>query len=137
MAAGIDFLLKLGDGASPEAFTTIGGFTTNALNQSRALIENTNKSSNQNRQIIAGKGTKSRTVTGSGQLEDSADVKDTLQGYFDDGSSNNYEIVVPGVGTYTGAFIIQALNMTGPYDDAATWDITLESTGDITFTAEV
>lgn len=136
MSAGIDFLLKLGDGASPEVFTTIGGFTTNALNQSRGLIENTNKSSGQNRQILAGKGTKSRTVTGSGQIENSPEIKDTLQGYFDDGSANNYQVVVPGVGTYEGAFVIAQLNLTGPYDGSGTWDITLESDGNVTFTSE-
>lgn len=134
-SGGIDFLLKRGDGASPEAFTTVGGFTTNAYNQSRALIETTNKSSNNNRQILPGKGTKSRTTTGSGQIEDKTALE-AIQGDYESGASVNYQIIVPGLGTYEGPFIVQALNATGPHDDASTFDITLEAAADITFTVE-
>lgn len=135
MSAGIDFLLKRGDGASPEVFTTVGGFTTNSLNQSRALIEKTNKSSNTNRQLLSGVGTKSRTTSGSGVIQDKTALE-AIQGDYESGAAVNYQIVVPGLGTYEGPFIVQQFNFTGGHDDNATFDITLEAADDVTFTVE-
>ncbi len=70
---GKDLLIKTGDGGSPEVFTTVAGLraTTLAFNAQNVDVTNAD-STNAWRELLAGGGVKSATLTGSGVFKDAA-----------------------------------------------------------------
>ncbi len=65
------FLLKIGDGGGPEAFTAVGGMRSTSLRINNELVDVTNKTSNGWRDILAGAGTRNVSLGGSGIFTDS------------------------------------------------------------------
>ena len=54
---------------------------------------------------------------------------------FFDGAVKDFQIVIPDFGTVAGAFQITALEFAGDYNGEVTYDMTLESAGELTFAA--
>ena len=69
---GSALLMKIGDGASPEVFTTIGGMRSTSISMNDEVVDITNKDSSRARTLLAQGGVNSMTVTGSGVFTDSA-----------------------------------------------------------------
>ena len=125
-------LLKRGDGDSTEVFTAIGGFRSNSLSINNEPVEITNKDSAGQRETLSGAGVTSVSVSGSGVFKDdaiyilvAADALANTQG--------NWQILIPDLGTYTGAFDITSLEDAGEHNGEVTYSIALESAGAITF----
>lgn len=131
---GKTFLLKRGDGATSEAFTDIGGFRTNASDSTHSPIDVTNKSSGNNRTLLNEAGIFSMSTSGSGVFEDSA-AFGLAEADHRAGTIGNWQIVVPGFGTYEGAFKITTLGFAGEHEGELTYNIALESSGAVTFTS--
>jgi len=129
---GSALLMKIGDGASPEVFTTIGGMRSTALAMNDEAVDVTNKDSGRARELLAQGGVNSMTVTGSGVFTDSAS-ETTLRSQFDASSFSNYQFLVPDFGTFTGAFMLQSLEYAGEFNGEVTYSFTFESSGTITF----
>lgn len=73
-------------------------------------------------------------VNGSGIFKDQAS-DEYLRAAFFAGAIKNYQIVIPDFGTVAGAFQITAFELTGRHDNEVTFDVALESAGQLTFTA--
>ena len=132
--SGSDFLLKIGDGASPEVFTTVGGFQTNAITLGEQSVETTNKSSPDRFREAMRAGLKTVAISGNGIFTDSASEESVRANYF--GSSiANWQIVIPDFGTLEGPFVLTQLEYTGPNNEAVTYSVSLESAGSVSFTA--
>jgi len=131
---GKELLLKVGDGGTPtEAFTTVGGMRTNTMQLNKETVDVTNKdSTDQWRELLEGAGVKSASFSGSGIFTDSA-AEETVRADFFSDAFTNYQAIVPDFGTFTGAFEVTALSYAGEYNGSATYDLTLESAGAITF----
>lgn len=129
---GSALLMKIGDGASPEVFTTIGGMRSTALAMNDEAVDVTNKDSGRARTLLAQGGVNSMTVTGSGVFTDSAS-ETTLRSNFDSSAFSNYQFLVPDFGTFTGAFMLQSLEYAGEFNGEVTYSFTFESSGTITF----
>ena len=56
---GADLLMKIGDGGSPERFTTIGGMRSTSLSMNDEMVDITNKDTGRARTILAQGGTTS------------------------------------------------------------------------------
>ena len=125
-------LMKIGDGASPEVFTTIGGMRSNTLTMNDEMVDVTNKDSSGARTILAQGGVNSITVAGSGVFTDSAS-ETTLKGKFNVSALTNYQFLVPDFGTFTGTFMLTTLEYAGEYNGEVTYSFTFESSGAITF----
>ena len=125
-------LMKIGDGASPEAFTTIGGMRSNTLTMNDEMVDVTNKDSSGARTILAQGGVNSITVAGSGVFTDSAS-ETTLKGKFNVSALTNYQFLIPDFGTFTGEFMLTTLEYAGEYNGEVTYSFTFESSGAITF----
>ena len=125
-------LMKIGDGASPEVFTTIGGMRSNTLTMNDEMVDVTNKDSSGARTILAQGGVNSITVAGSGVFTDSAS-ETTLKGKFNVSALTNYQFLVPDFGTFTGSFMLTTLEYAGEYNGEVTYSFTFESSGAITF----
>ena len=125
-------LMKIGNGGSPEAFTTIGGMRSTSLSMNDEMVDVTNKDSSRARTLLAQGGTNSMTVAGSGVFTDSASEA-TLKGKFDVSALTNYQFLVPDFGTFTGTFQLTTLEYAGEFNGEVTYSFTFESSGAITF----
>lgn len=129
---GSALLMKIGDGASPEAFTTIGGMRSTSMTLNDEMVDVTNKDSGRARTLLAQGGVNSMTVSGSGVFTDTAS-ETTLRGKFDVAALTNYQFLVPDFGTYTGSFQLTSLEYAGEYNGEVTYSFTFESSGALTF----
>jgi len=129
---GSALLMKIGDGSSPEAFTTIGGMRSTSMTLNDEMVDVTNKDSGRARTLLAQGGVNSMTVSGSGVFTDSAS-ETTLRAKFDVAALTNYQFLVPDFGTYTGAFQLTSLEYAGEYNGEVTYSFTFESSGALTF----
>ena len=125
-------LMKIGDGASPEVFTTIGGMRSNTLTMNDEMVDVTNKDSSGARTILAQGGVNSITIAGSGVFTDDAS-ETTLKEKFNVSTLTNYQFLVPDFGTFTGAFMLTSLEYAGEYNGEVTYSFTFESSGAIVF----
>lgn len=131
---GVDVVLKIGDGGGVETFATIGGARTVSMTLNNAPVDATSASSTgQWRQMIDAAGILSMDASFSGVFQD--DTQDgTLRTDMMARTLRNFQVVIPDFGTFEGAFIITSLTYGGAHDGEATFEISLQSGGQITFT---
>jgi len=129
---GKSFVLKLGDGATSEAFTTVASLTNVSYTINGSLTDVTTKDSHPNRKILGAAGIISMSINATGVFFGDAAIG-SIKGYVKDGSLNNYQ-VVDGDGTITeqGAFLVTSFEEAGGVDDSVTYTLTLESSGAVT-----
>jgi TP901-1 family phage major tail protein len=129
---GRDLLIKIGDGASPENFTSVAGLRATTLAFNSAMVDITNAdSADMWRELLEG-GVKSATVSGSGVFKDAASDASLRTAFFNM-AVGNFQIVIPSFGTVTGPFKITALQYDGPYDGEVKLSLSLASAGALTF----
>ena len=129
---GAELLIKLGDGASPEAFATIGGLRSSEITLNDEAVDVTTKDSSGVRELLADGGIHSMTVSGSGVFTD-ATSEQTLRTKMNATSFSNFKIEIPDLGAYTGKFMVESLAYAGEYNGEVTYTVTLQSSGSITF----
>lgn len=130
---GKDLLVKIGDGAG--GFTTVAGLRTRRLAFNAETVDVTNaESSNRWRELLDGAGVKRASVSGRGLFKDAASDALMRQTFFD-GTIVAYQIVIPDFGTVQGAFQLTSLEFAGEHNGEVTYDVALESAGELTFAA--
>ncbi len=131
---GKDLLLKV-DTTGTGSFTTVAGLRSRALAFNAESVEITHtESAGQWRELLAGAGVKSARVTGSGVFKDAASDA-LIRGDVFAGNVRAWQIVIPDFGVVEGPFHIGSFELSGRHDNEMTFDIALESAGQITFTA--
>ncbi|WP_018389876.1 phage major tail protein, TP901-1 family [Ancylobacter sp. FA202] len=129
---GKDLLLKIHDGT---AYATVAGLRSRQIAFNAEPVDVTHtESAGRWRELLAGAGVKRASVAGSGVFKDGASDALIRQSFFD-GTIRNAQIVVPDFGTIAGPFQITALEFAAEHDREVTFDIALESAGEITFAA--
>ena len=93
-----------------------------------------NKDSGSSRLLLPSGGILSMSVSASGVFTDAVSEQ-TLRSKVHQSTFESYNIIVPDLGTYAGQFMIASLEYAGEYNGEVTYSITLESSGDITFTS--
>ncbi len=132
---GRDVLIKIGDGATTEVFTTIAGIRAKTIALNARNVDGTSgESPSAWRELIAGAGVKSASISGTGVFKDAASDA-TIQALFFAQSARNFQLVIPAFGILQGLFLIEALEYAGDHDGEAVFSISLASAGAITFTA--
>ena len=133
---GDSLLIKVGDAASPEVFTTVGGLRTKSITLNSETVDISDAdSTSKMRELLEAAGMISFAVSGTGVFKDTAS-EETVRGFAFAQSIRNYQIVVPGQGTWEGAFQITQIEFAGEYNGEVTWSISMESAGVVTYTAE-
>jgi TP901-1 family phage major tail protein len=131
---GKDLLLKV-DTTGSGAFATVAGLRTRSLSFNTETIDITHtESAGRWRELLAGAGARHARVQGAGIFKDAAS-DETLRGFFFDAVIRPWQIVIPDFGTVAGPFQVTALDYTGQHDRELTFDLTLESAGELIFTA--
>lgn len=129
---GKDLLLKIHDGA---AFATVAGLRSRQISFNTEPVDVTHaESTGRWRELLAGAGVKRASVSGSGVFKDAESDALIRQSFFD-GTIRNAQIVVPDFGTIAGPFQITALEIAAEHDREVTFDIALESAGEVSFAA--
>jgi len=77
---------------------------------------------------------KRASVSGRGLFKDAASDGLMRQTFFD-GAIVGYQIVIPAFGTVQGPFQITSLEFAGEHNGELTYDMTLESAGELNFAA--
>ncbi|MEM8772638.1 MAG: phage major tail protein, TP901-1 family [Pseudomonadota bacterium] len=133
---GKDLLLKIGDGADPENFTTIGGLRTRTLSLNAQSVDVTHANSTGGwRELLAGAGVKQASVSGAGVFLNETAAEIARAAFFN-GNIVSWQIIVPGFGAIEGPFAIGNLDYAGDFDAEATVSLALESAGALEFTPE-
>ena len=127
---GKDLLLKINDGTG---FSTVAGLRTKTLSFNSQSVDVTHAdSAGRWRELLAGAGVKRASLTASGIFKDAASDALVRQKFFDDALCN-FQLVIPDFGTVTAPFQIGTLEFTGAHDGELTFEITLESAGEVIF----
>lgn len=135
IAAGRDLLLKLGDGAEPQVFAPVAGLRTRTLSLNARTVDVTHADSAGGwRELLAGVGLKTCTISGAGVFVDDAAAIRLRQLFFDQKAAD-WQLVMAGAGVMAGKFMVAALDYSGRFDGEASWSISLASAGEIAFTA--
>jgi TP901-1 family phage major tail protein len=131
---GKDLLLKLdSDGAG--TFVTIAGLRTRSLSINAETVDITHsESAGRWRELLEGAGAKSARLSGSGIFKDAASDAIVRQFLFN-GTIRIWQAAIPDFGVVAGPFQITSYEFTGRHDGEIAFDLTLESAGELTFTA--
>ena len=131
---GKDLLLKI-DSDGLGTFTTMAGLRARALSFNARTVDITHaESAGAWRELLAGAGVKTASLSGSGIFKDEA--SDALvRGYFFDGTIRDWQVIIPDFGTVEGPFQVTSLEYAGSHEDELRFDLALESAGQLLFTS--
>ena len=124
---GLLFLLSVGGDDVLTARTT--DMTINS-----EMVDVTAKDTNGWRDLMDGTGMKSMTISLEGPFKD-ATYEETLRGYAHAGSINAYTLTSANGDSWAGNFQITSYSRAGTYNGEETYSMTLESAGEVIFTA--
>lgn len=114
--------------------TTVGGMRSTSMTLNDEMVDITNKDSGSQRELLPAGGILSMTISASGVFTDST-AEQTLRSAYGTSTFKSYNVIVPDLGTYAGTFQLTSLEYAGEYNGEATYSITLESSGAVTFTS--
>lgn len=131
---GKDLLIKvdlIGDGQ----FATIAGLRATRISFNAETVDVTSlESAGGWRELLAGAGVKSASISGAGVFRDASTDERARQIFFD-AEMPDFQVIVPSFGIIQGPFQITAIEYSGSHNGEATYDMTLASAGLLTFTA--
>jgi TP901-1 family phage major tail protein len=131
---GRDLLLKV-DATGSGGFQTVAGLRSNAITFNAGSVDVTHQdSAGQWRELLAGAGLRSAAIRGSGIFKDAASDA-TIRGLLFSGAIREWQVIVPDFGVIEGPFQIASLEFGGRHDGEVTFELSLESAGEITFVA--
>jgi TP901-1 family phage major tail protein len=131
---GKDLLIKLdmvGDGS----FQTIAGLRATRISFNAETVDVTSLESQGGwRELLAGAGVKTASISGSGVFRDASTDERARQIFFD-GEIPDFQVIIPDFGVVEGAFQLSSIEYAGSHNGEATYEMTLASAGALTFTA--
>jgi TP901-1 family phage major tail protein len=130
---GKDLLLKVDDGSSN--FVTVAGIRTQRLALNADTVDTTHQqSAGQWRELLAGGGIRRASIAGNGLFKDAA-TDALIRQIFFDAVIRRWQVIVPSFGIVEGLFQITSLDYRGDHVAEVTFEIALESAGELTFVA--
>jgi TP901-1 family phage major tail protein len=132
--SGKDLLIKLdmiGDGS----FETIAGLRASRISFNAETVDVTSlESSGGWRELLAGAGVKTASISGSGVFRDAGTDERARQIFFD-GEIPRFQVIIPDFGIVEGPFQLSSIEYAGSHNGEATYEMTMASAGALTFTA--
>ncbi len=131
---GKDLLVKIdltGDGN----FQTVAGLRATRVSFNAESVDVTSlESAGGWRELLAGAGVKSAAISGSGIFRDAASDERVRQIFFD-GEMPDFQVVIPDFGIIEGPFQVGSIEYAGNHDGEATYELSLNSAGQLSFMA--
>ena len=139
---GLDVLIEINTSGS--TFVAVGGMRSSSITLNDESVDITNKGSNGTRTLLAGAGVNSISISGSGVFTNDTQeqlVRSTFQAQQNtsNGSSvqtptfKNFKFKISTLISYTGPFQITSIEYAGEFNGEATYSMSFESAGYITF----
>ncbi|MBK5944920.1 phage major tail protein, TP901-1 family [Rhodobacter veldkampii DSM 11550] len=131
---GKDLLLKV-DLNGSGLFETVAGLRATRISFNAETVDVTSLESQGGwRELLAGAGVKSASISGSGVFRDAVTDERARQIFFD-GETPGFQIIIPDFGIVQGPFLISSIDYAGSHNGEATYEISLASAGQLSFTA--
>jgi TP901-1 family phage major tail protein len=131
---GKDLLIKLdlvGDGQ----FVTVAGLRATRISFNAETVDVTSLDSVGGwRELLAGAGVKTASISGSGVFRD-ANTDERARQVFFDAEMPDFQVIIPSFGVVQGPFQITAIEYAGSHNGEATYEMSLASAGALSFTA--
>ncbi|MET0251749.1 MAG: phage major tail protein, TP901-1 family [Novosphingobium sp.] len=125
---GSAFLLKITDGASPAAYSTVAGLRTTQMSINGDTVVVTSKDSGGWRELLSGAGVRSVSVNAAGIFLGSI-AEQTIRGHALAGTITDYELSFEGGERLRGKFLVQRLDYSGDFNGERNYAVVLESSG--------
>lgn len=130
---GKDLLIKV-DLTGDKQFSTIAGLRASRISFNAESVDVTSLESQGGwRELLAGAGVKTASISGSGVFRD-ADTDERARQIFFDGEIPDFQVVIPDFGIVEGPFQVTALEYAGSHNGEATYEIAMASAGVLSFT---
>ena len=130
---GKDLLIKV-DMSSDGSFETIAGLRATRISFNAESVDVTSLESQGGwRELLAGAGVRSATITGSGIFKDAGTDERARQIFFDS-ATPDFQVIIPDFGTVEGPFQVTSLEYSGSHNGEATYELSLASAGMLNFT---
>jgi len=131
---GLSMLVKV-DATGTGTFTTIGGGQTVSMRINQEMVDITSQDDvGRWRNALAGGGVRNIAVTLEGVHKD-ASVDNTLRLYAMNDTQREFQVVIPGAGTYEGVYQVASYENTGEHNGEVRYSLSLESAAPITYTS--
>ncbi|MBV0912946.1 phage major tail protein, TP901-1 family [Anianabacter salinae] len=131
---GKDLLIKIdmtGDGT----FETFAGLRATRVSFNAESVDITSLESQGGwRELLAGAGVRSASISGSGVFRDEVTDERARQIFFD-GVVPRFQVVIPDFGIVDGPFQITSIEYAGAHDGEATYELSMASAGALQFVA--
>lgn len=130
---GTDLVLKL-DQTGSGSYVTVAGLRARRLSFNADTVDVTDTdSAGLWRELLQGAGVRRASLSGSGIFKDA--TSDTAaRTIFFAGAIRSWQVLIPDFGTVSGPFQLTGLDYAGNHDGEVTYEISLESAGELTFT---
>jgi TP901-1 family phage major tail protein len=129
---GKDLLLKAADMGG--AFVTVAGLRARQIAFNAEAVDVTHsESAGRWRELLAGAGVRRASISGAGIFKDESSDALVRQLFFE-GAIRDWQVVVPDFGTIEGPFQLSSLEYRGDHAGEVTFDLSLESAGQLAFT---
>ena len=130
---GNNFTLQIGNGATPEVFTTVAGATSNSFEVSNDVIDITTKDTSRFREIMDQGGMTSFSTAIQGIWKGDAGAQALKAGVFNSQVKNCKLLFEDGT-TISGPFHFTNFSFTGEHHGAVQFSATLNNAGTLSFT---
>jgi len=131
---GKDLLIKI-DMTGAGMFDTFAGLRATRISFNAESVDVTSlESAGGWRELLAGSGVKSASISGSGVFKDHTTDERARQIFFD-GQMPDFQVIVPDFGIIEGAFQITSIDYAGSHNGEASYEMSMASAGALTFTA--
>ncbi|MET4101912.1 TP901-1 family phage major tail protein [Roseovarius sp. MBR-78] len=131
---GKDLLIKV-DLSGSGNFQTVAGLRATRVSFNAESVDVTSLDSAGGwRELLAGAGVKSASISGSGIFRDAASDARMRQIFFD-GEMPEFQVIIPDFGTIEGPFQVTGIEYGGTHDGEATYEMSLASAGRLDFVA--
>lgn len=139
---GLDVLIEINTTGS--TYVAVGGMRSSSITLNDESVDVTHKGSNGTRKLLAGAGVNSISISGSGVFTNDTNeqlVRTSFQAQQNtsDGTSTqtpafkNFRFKISTLISYTGPFQITSIEYAGEYNGEATYSMSFESAGYVTF----
>ncbi|UWQ47330.1 phage major tail protein, TP901-1 family [Leisingera aquaemixtae] len=131
---GKDLLVKV-DMNGAGLFETIAGLRATRISFNAESVDVTSLESQGGwRELLAGAGVRSASISGSGIFRDGATDERARQLFFE-GLTPEFQVIIPDFGIVQGPFQVTALEYAGSHNGEATYELSLASAGQLSFSA--
>ncbi len=131
---GKDLLIKL-DMNGAGQFDTIAGLRATRISFNAESVDVTSlESAGGWRELLAGAGVKSASLSGSGVFRDETTDARARQIFFDS-EIPDFQVIIPDFGVVEGAFQITSIEYAGSHNGEASYELSMVSAGALSFVA--